>query len=561
MATPKNHNSRRSARPITCVLIATLYESSHSIAPPRAHGNAIRFPLSSTTLISARPRPSSSNWEDDTKSSRNNAEITDYRPPWRDHDSAGNNGNVSKDAFQHKSKRPPGMPAGAGGEHQPQMQDNQFRHPFQMSSTDDFKRPHGMPTGMDQQQTPPRMNGFKSPFQTSTMDDFKRSSDVASGVEATQQPIYSKPSRSDTPPWQNQVGQDSFDATQPQKIIYDATIIDDQDINSEQGNSHPNAEDTTPLPPPVTPEQHTLEQWDKKLEVAQSTSKRTLLHSIQWPLDKDPPGVSTDFPMVMTRVMVTTLATLSTRYLHLINGCSPVLASSAFTLLVSTCFDRRLGQAALCGTFAGMSGGHLTPNLSMTVLLGALTSTCYELLIHVNNLCLGIGGRLGATAFLATSIMAKYQGVSILGRRMRRGLWKSGAGPSNILVTMVLYHIIGSVATIFLRESSDDSAAADPVRASSVVGLVGSLYLNDPMSVLALYGGSFVGMSLPSRLMYGNTPGRSKAFLTHTALALFGSFAVAGAIAGIIHAVTIHHGYWNGGWGGKAGLCAFAGFW
>jgi hypothetical protein len=32
-------------------------------------------------------------------------------------------------------------------------------------------------------------------------------------------------------------------------------------------------------------------------------------------------------------------------------------------------------------------------------------------------------------------------------------------------------------------------------------------------------------------------------------------------LAGMIHGMTIHWGYWNGGWGGKAGLCAFAGCW
>jgi len=30
---------------------------------------------------------------------------------------------------------------------------------------------------------------------------------------------------------------------------------------------------------------------------------------------------------------------------------------------------------------------------------------------------------------------------------------------------------------------------------------------------------------------------------------------------GLVHAITMHEGYWSGGWGGKAGLCAFAGCW
>jgi hypothetical protein len=89
--------------------------------------------------------------------------------------------------------------------------------------------------------------------------------------------------------------------------------------------------------------------------------------------------------------------------------------------------------------------------------------------------------------------------------------------------------MLGAVATILLRESSDDSAAADPVRASSVVSLLGSLFLRDPTAVLAFYGGSFVGMSLPSRLMHGDVVApRSNArsvVRPQGPLSLLGSFA------------------------------------
>jgi hypothetical protein len=202
----------------------------------------------------------------------------------------------------------------------------------------------------------------------------------------------------------------------------------------------------------------------------------------------------------------------------------------------------------------------LLPNLSMTALLGFFTTASYEIVIKINNLFSGIGGRVGASAFLATSVMAKYQGVRFVGRKLRRGLW-SNAGLSSIATTMVLYHAIGAALTIFLRKSSDDSGAADPVIGSSVVGLVGSICLSNPMAALSVYGGSFVGMSLPSRLMNGNAPGKPKQGKPQSALALLGSFSAAGAMAGLIHALTIHSGYWNRGWGGKVGLCAFAGCW
>jgi hypothetical protein len=153
-----------------------------------------------------------------------------------------------------------------------------------------------------------------------------------------------------------------------------------------------------------------------------------------------------------------------TRYLHLFCGNSPVLAACATTLLVLTCIDRRLGRAALCGSLAGMSGGHLTPDLSAVVALAGLTSIAYELLINMGNACRGVGGRLGAAAFLAMSALAKYQGVRCVGRKLRRGLWRSGAGPSSILASMILYHMLGAVATTLLRESSNDSAAVGTLK-------------------------------------------------------------------------------------------------
>ncbi|KAL7440243.1 hypothetical protein ACHAXH_008142 [Discostella pseudostelligera] len=575
MNTMTARNKSRSNRPsnlISCLLVASNCDLSYSLlAPSKFSYHPVGFQLSATSL-SARPR------DDDFYSSRNtNNNI---------------NNNVGKEDFQRKSSEDfrqahgstPPSPSSGWGRRSP-FNDNTVRQPFQTSSTDEFKRPFGsVPNNMNQQQqSRPRGNAFKNPFQTSTTDAFRRASDVASGVGAPQQTIFDSNSRSTNPAWQNNVGKDSYESTkakQPPKVFIDAQIIDDdeeEEVSIPQPyltyhNFCPNystnycthAPTTTPNDP-MTPDEE-FEQWDKKLEVAQqskasSFGRSTLIHNIKWPLVRDPPGVSPEYPLLVTRVLVTMFATLSSRYWHLYNGYSPVLAASAMTLLVSLCLDRRLGQAAFCGSIAGMCGGHITPNLSMAVALGGVTSICYELLIHINNLCLGIGGRLGSTSFLATSILAKYQGVSVIGRKLRRGLWKNGAGPSNILITMILYSVIGSLATIYLRECSDDSAAAEPLRASSVVGIMGSLFLKDPTAVLALYGGTMVGMSLPSRLMHGNAPGQATVNQPQTALSLLASFTGAGAISGLIHAITIHYGYWNGGWGGKAGLCAFAGCW
>ena len=430
--------------PVSLFLIITTISicgSTHSFAPlsTNALKNTIlahiNHPSYQSHLLAAR-RPRDSNWEDDTKSSRINPEITDYLPPWRAHEAE------TKKLFD--------VPSGGS----------------QFSGS---------------QATPGKARPFKAFSQATPQDN------VSPGLA--------------------------------QKQLSQAVSSPAQQM---------------------------------------STSASTLLHGVKWPVTRDPPAVI-DSDMMLTRIAITILSTLATWYLHLFNGFSPVLASSAITLLISTSLDRRLGQAAFCGSFAGMSGGHLVPNLSMAMLLSALTSMSFEVLIHAKNFSLGIGGRLGATAFLATSILAKYQGVASVGRKMRRGLWKGGL--SSTVATMIVFHAIGAAATIFLRESSEDSGAADPVRASSVIGMLGALFLKDPTAILALYGGSFVGMSLPSRLMYGNAPGKSKIAKPQTLIGLLASFGAAGAIAGLIHGVTIHWGYWNGGWGGKAGLCAFAAVW
>ncbi|KAL9190194.1 hypothetical protein ACHAXT_007405 [Thalassiosira profunda] len=433
------------SRHLRLVLAAAGVGLTQSFAAPTPRTTA-------STALFARHPPQDPNWTDDTKSSRNNKDVTDYLPPWRDH--------AGQKAFTAVS---------------------------------------------GSQATPGKSRPFK---RLSSATPQENVSVVQGGV----------PPQDDVP------------------LL--AALADGQ------------------APPPQ--QQRVAAQ--RAAAVPRGGNSGTLIHGIKWPLIRDPPGVSSEFPLLMTRIGVTFLSTIATWYLHLFNGFSPVLASAAMTLLVSTCLDRRLGQAAFCGSFAGMSGGHLAPTLATASLLGALTSGSYEVLIHINNFCLGIGGRLGATAFLATAALSKYRKVASVGRKMRRGLWSSG-GPSSILVSMVLFHMIGAVATIFLRECSDDSAAADPVRASSVVGLLGALFMKDPTAVLALYGGSFVGMALPSRLMYGNAPGRAKTGAPQTALKLFASFAGAGALAGLIHAATMHYGYWSGGWGGKAGLCAWAGCW
>ena len=290
-----------------------------------------------------------------------------------------------------------------------------------------------------------------------------------------------------------------------------------------------------------------------------STKSSTSLHASIWPKSwpiSDPKGVAPDFPLTFTRVCVTILSTLCTLYAQHV-GHSNVMASAAITLVFSMLFDKRLGQAAFCGSFAGMSSTMIVSNPTWAFVLAILTSACFEILIHSTNMFLGIGGRLGATAFIATLIVASLQkiktGVSAISFETMT---------SAPIIRMMFWHAIGSASTITLREVSDDSAASDPVRASAVIGLLAALVLHDKMAALGVYGGSFVGMSLPSRLMYGILPGKKKEGLSappSSVIKLLLSFSLAGGIAGLIHGLANEVGLWSGAWGGKAGLYSFLG--
>jgi len=92
-----------------------------------------------------------------------------------------------------------------------------------------------MPDNMQAQSAPTRNQQggrqFKAAFQTSSTADFKQSKDSGTSFDAPQQAQYQKPvtsSRANSEPYQNRVGKDSYESTQPQNnVIFDAEIIPD----------------------------------------------------------------------------------------------------------------------------------------------------------------------------------------------------------------------------------------------------------------------------------------------------------------------------------------------
>ena len=297
----------------------------------------------------------------------------------------------------------------------------------------------------------------------------------------------------------------------------------------------------------------------KKGDIKRQTWK---LAASQSPLADIPNGGSTSSSIAIAidlpRVSITIGCTFFTWFLQ--KQYTNVMASSAITLICCMCLNKRLTQAAFCGTFAGMASSSIIPSWKYALGLGSFTSVLYEVLIDKKNAFVGVGGRLGATAFIASLLTASIQGTPT-------GLSLSSLAidniQTNVVLKMMLWHAVGSVGTIYLRQVGDDTTTKDAVRASAIVGLIGALFLQDKTAALALYGGSFVGMSAPARLLHGILPsqvlnnGKVVPMITRTGL--FTAFAIAGALGGAIHGISIGFGWFNGGWGGKAGLCGFLG--
>lgn len=328
-----------------------------------------------------------------------------------------------------------------------------------------------------------------------------------------------------------------------------------------------------------------------------STPRRTTIHHA-WPKNRDPKGMPADYPLALARISITVAATVLTYYAHAhARVCSPVMASAAVTL-TSSLIAPGLGQAAMCGTFAGMSGLLVLPSVPWALGAGVVTSVLFETLIHYYDWALGLGGRLGMIAFIAVNFIVAAGcgggncGAACAAKKMQLNLDSLKNLPSilynvdfaAILSTLrsppfsilMTFTALGALATIALREAGDDTAVTDPVRAAAVVGMLGSLVvgfgggLYCDLGALATYGGAFVGMSLPSRLMRGIVPGGRKKDFTVVGSAssrsskssngkILASFTVAGLVSGLIHGWTLQKQIWMGGWGGKVGFCSFMG--
>mmetsp|Transcript_7778 Transcript_7778/g.12151 ORF Transcript_7778/g.12151 Transcript_7778/m.12151 type:complete len:177 (+) Transcript_7778:100-630(+) len=96
------------------VIAAASIEGTQAWAPPSSRCN-----IRQKRIHHYRPR-NGGNWEDDTKSSRNDNSVTDYIPPWRQPEAMINN---TPEEFKQRGPTP--------------------FDPFAPSSTDNFRKPYG----------------------------------------------------------------------------------------------------------------------------------------------------------------------------------------------------------------------------------------------------------------------------------------------------------------------------------------------------------------------------------------------------------------------------------
>mmetsp|Transcript_44299 Transcript_44299/g.106719 ORF Transcript_44299/g.106719 Transcript_44299/m.106719 type:complete len:436 (+) Transcript_44299:152-1459(+) len=282
----------------------------------------------------------------------------------------------------------------------------------------------------------------------------------------------------------------------------------------------------------------------------------------------DPKGMAADYPDTRARFIAGILATIFTWHGITVNGLNPVMASSATTLAISL-WSPGLGQAAFCGSFAGMNANG---SWGMMLTAASLTAASFEVLIHRGNKWVGLGGKLSFQAFMASNLTALLFGKATFGWISRLpttlpALW-SVVKASPIGYGM-LCGALGSVLTIFLREIAEynpnrDNDLQDPIRSSAVIGILAAMAMGmggflDDYGAMIMFGGAFTGMSYPSRLLKGKGGGTNLKRSDPTALQTLIWFGVAGAFGGLIHALSLTLKLWTGGWGGKAGTCAFAG--
>ncbi len=205
-------------------------------------------------------------------------------------------------------------------------------------------------------------------------------------------------------------------------------------------------------------------------------------------------------------------------------GISSVVLSSVVGIFVGSLWPA-FATAAFCGSFVGMA----SPDLFCSGSLFLATLFASVMFYIGGRNYLGIGGKLGTTAFFGVLLMALIQGKSLIEP------WNPDG---KILPVLIVLGAVGCLATYYCSEKRK----MGPVVGSGIVGIVGGILLPllDP-TYGALYANlvfcaSFAGMA--SRRILQRWP----------------LFAISGALCGLLFYLT--RSYFDG-IGGKLGTIAF----
>jgi hypothetical protein len=184
-----------------------------------------------------------------------------------------------------------------------------------------------------------------------------------------------------------------------------------------------------------------------------------------------------------------------------------------------------LAVAIYCGSFAGMVSSLLVSDMLSIITIGIFAGLLY---VFGSETFKGFGGKLGATAYFATLLSSIF--FDTIGETMTGGL-------ITFQYEVFIAFIVGSVGTYFMNEQYKLGAVVSSSLLGIIFGLIlPNIFLNGNSLAVALFCGTFIGMSTTSKLT------------TRT------SVLIASVIGTIIYLYTAPY---FAGLGGKLGLIAF----
>jgi hypothetical protein len=179
---------------------------------------------------------------------------------------------------------------------------------------------------------------------------------------------------------------------------------------------------------------------------------------------------------------------LLTYYLNHDLGLGAVVASSLIGL-IGGLLVKEYAVPIYCGSFAGMVSAAIIQDFSGTLLVAVFAGLLYVLGQETFK---GFGGKLGATAYFGT-LFASFIADSFNDTMVPTDV--------SLQTDVFIIFILGGIASYLIKEQIQTGA----VVSSALLGLIGGLILpslfdNGSALAVALFCGTFVGMSTTSKL-------------------------------------------------------------